>query len=309
MPATDAVPLAVLSPRHLVLRRLDLEMSGNASRSPSGIAIDAPARVQSAAQQGLSADDCVASLNAWEIGSRIGATSDVGCTARKHIPAPDGPVAGMETPGAFTESRVFSMRFLPSASKAIATLAGPWNLSQSSDQERAATGVSIAVIEANDARMKEVNHARLAAFPTSKRETRENQGEPAEGRANPLVAKALLLSSRSSASPDSTVRLTDPRNIVAPERSQVSEMQRQSEPQEIADEIDNLIPFVRRNFEASNGIDQEEQAILDGLEEVSNRSIRYAEVIDLTVSMIRVGTNKRNNRRIRELFPEFDPAA
>ena len=284
-------------------------MSGNASRSPSGIAIDAPARVQSAAQQGLSADDCVASLNAWEIGSRIGATSDVGCTARKHIPVPDGPVAGMETPGAFTESRVFSNRFLPSAPKAIATLAGPFTVSQSSDQERAATGVSIAVIEANDARMKEVNHDRLAAFPNSNRETRENQGEPAEGRVNPLVAKALLLLSRPSASPVSTVPLTDPRNIVAPERSQVSEMQRQSEPQEIADEIDNLIPFVRRNFEASNGIDQHEQAILDGLEEVSNQSIRYAEVIDLTASMMRRGHNKRNNRRIRELFPDFGPEA
>lgn len=133
MPATDAVPLTVLSPaRNLVLRRLDSEMSGNAL-APSGIATDAPARVQSAAQQGLSADDCVASLNAQRSGCRIGATSDVGCTARKHIHAPDGPVAGMETPGAFTESGVFSMRFLPRAPKAIATLAGPFTVSQSSD--------------------------------------------------------------------------------------------------------------------------------------------------------------------------------
>ena len=260
MPATDAVPLAALSPRHLVLRRLDLEMSGNASRSPSGIAIDTPAQVQSAAQQGQSADDCVASLDERRARSRV------------HKGAPReyaGWSARIRTNTTMPGRPVISLR----------------------PQE----GV--------------VNHARLAAFPNSNRETRENQGEPAEGRVNPLVAKALLLLSRPSASPVSTVPLTDPRNIVAPERSQVSEMQRQSEPQEIADEIDNLIPFVRRNFEASNGIDQHEQAILDGLEEVSNQSIRYAEVIDLTASMMRRGHNKRNNRRIRELFPDFGPEA
>lgn len=79
--------------------------------------------------------------------------------------------------------------------------------------------------------------------------------------------------------------------------------QRASEPQIIAESIDNLIPIVRRKLLADGEIDSMDHAILGELEACSNRSLRHAEILDLTSSLMQVGFNKRNNRRIRDIAP------
>lgn len=95
-------------------------------------------------------------------------------------------------------------------------------------------------------------------------------------------------------------------NINAPERITVSNMQRDSELQLIAAKLDNIIPFVRRKFE-EDGLDADEFTTLNELVECSNRQLRQAEIFDLTQSLDRVGLNKRNARRLRELFPGLGP--
>jgi hypothetical protein len=82
--------------------------------------------------------------------------------------------------------------------------------------------------------------------------------------------------------------------------------QRASEPQLIAEGIDNIIPFIRRKFEI-DGLDEEEEAHLKKLSHYSDRALRHAEVFDFTTSVNRIGFNKRNTRRLRELFPELGP--
>ena len=82
---------------------------------------------------------------------------------------------------------------------------------------------------------------------------------------------------------------------------------RASEPQIIADLIDQLYPLIYRKF-LENGIDAEEDTILDALTTTSDRAQRHAEVMDLSLSLQRVGINERNLRRWRDLFPDTTPA-
>jgi hypothetical protein len=132
---------------------------------------------------------------------------------------------------------------------------------------------------------------------------------PKTGTNNPLPMLGAALVGRSHRARVSIIPRRWAGNINAPERTTVSRMQRPSEPQLIAEGIDNIIPFIRRNFEASDGIDQEEQEVLDELNHYSDRALRHAEIFDLTTSLPRVGMNKRNARRLRELFPELGPGA
>lgn len=78
---------------------------------------------------------------------------------------------------------------------------------------------------------------------------------------------------------------------------------RPSEPQLIADELDNLVPFVARKLKEDGNHDAEDIAIIACLSAISARQLRHAEILDLTSSLMRVGFNKRNNRRIRDIAP------
>lgn len=97
-----------------------------------------------------------------------------------------------------------------------------------------------------------------------------------------------------------TVTETNGRDIVVPgERAPL--MQRASEPQVIADLLDNLIPAIRRKLIADGYLDPEDHAIIQALSDCSARSLQHAEAVDLSSSLLRVGLTKRNARRLRDL--------
>ena len=79
--------------------------------------------------------------------------------------------------------------------------------------------------------------------------------------------------------------------------------QRPSEPQIVADRLDRMIPFVRRKLREDGDIDHDDRLILETLTEISDQAQRHAEVLDLSASLMRVGFNERNNRRLRDIAP------
>ena len=78
---------------------------------------------------------------------------------------------------------------------------------------------------------------------------------------------------------------------------------RASEPQIIADRLDRVIPFLRLVLRKDGVIDQDDRTILETLADISNQTQRHAEVLDVSASLMRVGMNERNNRRLRDLLP------
>jgi hypothetical protein len=78
---------------------------------------------------------------------------------------------------------------------------------------------------------------------------------------------------------------------------------RPSEPQLIADELDNLVPFVARKLKEDGSHDSEDIAIIARLSAISARQLQHAEVLDLTWSLGRLGFNERNSRRLRDIAP------
>ena len=216
--------------------------------------------------------------------------STMGATTGSITPLPRTVRAAVETLNTVTESGVNSS--LP-APKAIVTVLRPWFTRQPANKGRADLSVSIAV----------GSDGSIAYRVT------EDAYRLTSSQLIPLPGAGLVRLWLRAIPCTPTIPRQCGGNINAPERITVSTMQRASEPQLIAEGIDNIIPFIRRQFEASNGIDQQEQEVLDGLNHYSDRALRHAEIIDLTTSLTRVGPNKRNARRLRELFPELGPGA
>lgn len=275
--APDAAPLAALRHRRpLVLHEVRTVSPATALVASSSNRCNDNRRPYLVTQQGQSSRRVIAVLETGTAPTPIGRVS------------PSRMVrAAMETLHPFTESG----ELLPPAPKAIVTFSRPWFTRQPGNKGRVGSSVSIAVSSDGE------------SF---------NQGDsayvmqPGARKVNPLPVMAGI--SRRAVPVISIIPRLNAGNIIAPERITVSTMQRPSELQLIADQLDNIIPFVRRKFEA-DGIDDDERTILDGLHDCSNRQFRQAEVFDLTTSLDRVGLNKRNARRLRELFPELGPGA
>lgn len=76
---------------------------------------------------------------------------------------------------------------------------------------------------------------------------------------------------------------------------------RPSEPQIVADRIDQIIPFLRLKLRADGEIDRDDRRILETLSEISDQAQRHAEVLDISASLLRLGVNERNRRRLRDI--------
>lgn len=237
--------------------------------------------------------------------------------------------AAVEESAAFTESGVrVRTPSPPTASKGIATLAGMWFTRYPGEQERVATGSSTAVAMneriSRALMQKGINHDPLVHV--KRIDATENEraidltplrpggrhvnasGQPNTQSVEFSAASVRQGCGRRTTYPNSIARSDGP-NINGPERKQESHMQRLSEPQLIAEGIDNIIPFVRRKLAADGHIDHEDQAILDELSGYSDRAIQHAEILDFAMSAVRVGFTKRNVRRLRDLAPVIGPGA
>ena len=84
--------------------------------------------------------------------------------------------------------------------------------------------------------------------------------------------------------------------------------QRHSDPQIIAEAIDNVIPILRNKFSEDGQMDDQENTLLDYFIAVSNRALHVAERSDLAESIRRIGLNERNLRRIRDISATPEPA-
>lgn len=85
--------------------------------------------------------------------------------------------------------------------------------------------------------------------------------------------------------------------------------QRASEPQIITSELDEITASVVQKLGADGMYDIEDVTIIRRLKVVTMRQGRQAEIDDTVTSIRRIGMTPRNQRKVRDLWPdEFGPS-